>query len=309
MSAETQIVRGSDPFAGLKSDFDGGADNFKPLRPLGNGTPTDAQRMTLGTEKTVAKLARFPCAKCGGSGRYMGHSQYGSQCFKCKGRGMMKTDPRAAIKRRQAKEAKRLAEIGQKLAAWAPSHTVELEWIAANHASFDFARSLRDALQQYGCLTENQSAAIHRCIEKSAARAKERAERKPDANVAGAGFSKMVAAFDAAKVSGLKRPKFYVGPFVFAPAKMTSQNAGSIYVTERGQYLGKITAEGGYFAVREATAAQREEIAKIGADPLAAAVLHGQQTGKCSCCGRELENAESVKLGIGPICRKKWGLA
>ena len=32
------------------------------------------------------------------------------------------------------------------------------------------------------------------------------------------------------------------------------------------------------------------------------------KTGNCSCCGRHLENKESVELGIGPICRSKWGL-
>lgn len=134
------------------------------------------------------------------------------------------------------------------------------------------------------------------------------AERKPDASVAGAGFTRIIAAFGAASAAGLKHPKFTVAAYVFKPAKAHSTNAGCIYVTRAGTYLGRITAEGGYFATREATAEDRAEVARIGADPLAAATMHGKATGSCSCCGRALENAESVALGIGPICRAKWGL-
>jgi hypothetical protein len=298
-------IRGA--FDDLESDFDGGSET--PRAAVARVVdPTFAQQVTLGTGRTVATLARFPCRKCGGSGTYRGPSQYGSKCFKCKGRGMMKTDPMLAVRRREAKETKRLAEIGAKLAAWAPAHVTELEWIAANCATFDFAASLRDALARYGSLTEGQLGAIRRCIEKTAARAQERAERKPDADVGGAGFARMIAAFDAAKISGLRRPKFRVESYEFAPAKATSQNAGCIYVTARGTYIGKITADGKFFASREATDTHKADVARIGADPLAAAVMHGKQTGNCSCCGRGLENEESVALGIGPVCREKWGL-
>jgi hypothetical protein len=43
------------------------------------------------------------------------------------------------------------------------------------------------------------------------------------------------------------------------------------------------------------------------ADPAAAAIAYGQRTGTCSCCGRELTNAESRARGIGPICAEKYG--
>jgi hypothetical protein len=39
-----------------------------------------------------------------------------------------------------------------------------------------------------------------------------------------------------------------------------------------------------------------------------AAVRYGRQTGRCSCCGRELTNKASIDAGIGPICASKWGL-
>lgn len=316
MNLLTSEIKAEDPFAGLESDFDGAGDvPAKPIKEFGERT--FANELTLGTGRTIAKLARFPCRKCGGSGIFRGvqfHVGH-NKCFKCKGTGLTKTDPaqaakraEAAAKRREKKELERATKVGLAIAKWNEAHPTEAAWIVANLRTFDFAKSMAAALGQWGPLTDGQLCAVQRCIEKDAVRAKERAERKPDANVAGAGFSRMVAAFDAAKASGLKRPKFHVGEFAFAPAKATSNNAGCIYVTRSGLYLGRITAEGAYFATREATDADNAEVERIGADPLAAAVMHGKATGNCSCCGRHLENDESVALGIGPVCREKWGL-
>lgn len=47
-------------------------------------------------------------------------------------------------------------------------------------------------------------------------------------------------------------------------------------------------------------------ILKVLENPLDAAIRYGRISGTCSCCGRRLDNAESIKLGIGPICRAKY---
>lgn len=47
--------------------------------------------------------------------------------------------------------------------------------------------------------------------------------------------------------------------------------------------------------------------AALAAAPKEAAVRWGRKTGRCSCCGRELTDATSVAMGIGPICAEKWG--
>lgn len=70
------------------------------------------------------------------------------------------------------------------------------------------------------------------------------------------------------------------------------------------KYLGKITRQ----RVSEFPASVREILEMAAADPLSAAVRYGRETGNCSCCGRELNNPESIRLGIGPICRAKFGL-
>ena len=78
--------------------------------------------------------------------------------------------------------------------------------------------------------------------------------------------------------------------------------------SDNGDYAGKISPEGKFFAIREARAEIAQELQTLAADPLAALTAHGHQTGSCSCCGRLLTNEESVRLGIGPVCRVRWGL-
>lgn len=83
---------------------------------------------------------------------------------------------------------------------------------------------------------------------------------------------------------------------------------GVIYVkaVEADQYLGKIVDDK-YLPTREASQEQVAQMVLIAADPGEAAKVHGVKTGQCSCCGLPLTNAESIKLGIGPICRDKYG--
>ena len=113
-------------------------------------------------------------------------------------------------------------------------------------------------------------------------------------------------AFASATSQGIKRPKLRLDTFVFARAPDTGRNAGSIYVTEHQTYLGKVT-EGRFYAVPACDAETSGRIVSAASDPHAAAKAYGQRTGQCSCCGRELTNAESIALSIGPICRDKFG--
>lgn len=283
----------------------------KTARELkGDHAKTDtAAGISMGTRRSVDRVinqvAMFKCSKCRGSGRFISwaHRDCGP-CNQCKGTGKQKTDPEKAVARKRAAAQAQSA----RQQAWIESHKAEWAWINESRARFDFAQAMFEAVNKYGALSDGQLNAVRNCIQKSAERAKERAERKPDVDVAGAGFSRMLTAFESAKAAGLKHPKFRVEDYTFSPAKALSTNAGCLYVKRGSEYVGKITSAGGYFASREATAQDRITIARIGADPLAAAVMHGKQTGHCSCCGRLLENKESVELGIGPVCREKWGL-
>ena len=114
--------------------------------------------------------------------------------------------------------------------------------------------------------------------------------------------------FAAAMGNGIKSPKLRLGDFVFSRAPDTGVNAGSIYVkTSRFKdYMGKVT-DGRFLKSRGCDDETASRIIEIASDPHAAAKAYGMKTGNCSCCGRELTNGLSIKLGIGPICRDKYG--
>jgi len=121
--------------------------------------------------------------------------------------------------------------------------------------------------------------------------------------VAAIDVSAITVAFATAFASGIKRPKLRLGAFLFARAPDTGRNAGSIYVTRSGEYLGKVTVNRFHGRCDDPTTA---EIVAVASDPSTAAKAFGQTTGSCSCCGRELTNGESIALGIGQICAEKF---
>jgi len=174
------------------------------------------------------------------------------------------------------------------------SNAPEIKWILANAASNDFARSCDQYLLKYGTLSENMLTAVQRGL------------RPVAAAVEVLGVSKVVDAFAHATEAGLKRPKMHLGDFLFKLAPKTGRNAGAIYVTEEGEYLGKI-ADGMFQAARDCTEAQKAAIVEVCADPEKAAKAFGQETGRCSCCGRELTDPESIANSIGPICAEHYG--
>jgi hypothetical protein len=124
-------------------------------------------------------------------------------------------------------------------------------------------------------------------------------------------FAGILSAIEEAQNRGLKRITMRFTDFIIKPSKY----AGKMYVfshekevnqwgTLSNIYLGWITAT--ETNLGEVDLIKR--VQSVAADPYAAAKLYGQHTGSCSCCGRELTNALSIELGIGPICREKFGL-
>lgn len=113
-------------------------------------------------------------------------------------------------------------------------------------------------------------------------------------------------AFEAARANSIKSPKLRLDIFTFSRAPDTGRNAGSIYVKSQGEYMGKV-AEGRFHPVMACDDGTKARIVAVASDPHNAAKAYGMKTGSCSCCGRELTNGLSVELGIGPICRDKYG--
>jgi hypothetical protein len=120
-----------------------------------------------------------------------------------------------------------------------------------------------------------------------------------------------MAAFKRASTVGkLKNPVLQFERVVFKMAKAASANAGCLYVTQGrafgSTYYGKVNAAGKFYPARDCTPEISAEVARIGADPAGESIAYGLKTGNCACCGRHLENQESVERGIGPICFAKF---
>jgi len=135
-------------------------------------------------------------------------------------------------------------------------------------------------LSKFGWLTENQLAAIRRCIERDTIRTAERAQQQ-EARVEAApvvDITKIEVSFAKALEAGIKYPKLRLADFKFSPAPATGKNAGAIYVKSGETYLGKISG-GKLFKSRECDDQTEGSILAAAADPEAAAVAYGRRFG------------------------------
>lgn len=267
-------------------------------------------------DKKIERAApRFsePCKACRGRGRFISYvGRDVGPCFHCKGTGKkeFRTDAATREKRRVQAEEKKQRNITEAHETYKAAHPQAYAWILAQAPRFEFAKSMLEALTKFGSLTEKQQAAIDRCVERETARQAERAARVASAK--DIDVSKIEAAFDHARNAaaddgeGIKWLKLYLDTFTFLDAPARGNWPAAILVREGNTKLGRIV--GGKFtrsfACDDATEAR---IVSAAADPAAAAKAFGLRTGVCSCCGRELTNAESRERGIGPICAGKYG--
>ena len=123
-------------------------------------------------------------------------------------------------------------------------------------------------------------------------------------------FEGIILAIQAAQNVGMKRIKLRFWDVIVKPSKYD----GKVYVlsakeTQEGafgpqpKYLGWITSNATSLRDKELI----DMLENVAEDPFKAAQLHGMETGSCACCGRELTNKNSIRLGIGPICATKFG--
>jgi hypothetical protein len=286
-------VFSADPFAGipeLEHDAEVANTNAPPKR--------DLSELYKFTEK---------CGACNGTGSFYSYTgRKVGRCFRCDGAGVKhyKTAPEA---RQKARESRKIREDGRKasnIEAVAAAYPGPWAYVTERRGRSEFFDSLYQQAEKRGEWSEKQAAAVQRMIDRDAERAQER-----ERSAVAVDFGGIRATFDNALGSGLQRPKLRAAGLVISLAGANSSNAGCLYVkTTCGDYLGKITPEGKFYGVKTCTDAHRESLQQVSDDPLAAAVAYGRETGECSCCGRELTNAESIELGIGPICRDKWGM-
>ena len=287
----------SNPFSDMEDDLDFGA-------------PAKA---------ATSEVAYFEqaCPKCNGTGRYtFGYINVRSgECFACKGKGKMsfKTSPATRAKAKASAQRRATAKADAqavKVQAWKEANPAEAAWMEASAPRFEFARSMLDALNKFGHLTERQMETVQRLTvqdaERQAARVVEQATRAETAPVVS--VEAIEVAFNNAKQAGVKFPKLRLDTFVFSPAGENSKNAGAIYIKSKGDgvYLGKVMG-GRLFTSRDCTTEAAERITAVASDPKQAAVAYGMKFGACSVCGRQLTDSDSVQRGIGPVCAENYG--
>ena len=186
-------------------------------------------------------------------------------------------------------------------------------WLRANLDKNSFATSLWDSLHRFGGLTDGQRGAVERCVARDEERTAEAAKRIQQAPAAdAAGVDRLKKAFDTAianaraKGRGLKAPRITIGGVVISPAGEHSKNPGALYVKDGQTYLGKIAA-GRFLASRDCSQEQETKVLAFVADPKAAAIAYGKETGVCCICNATLTNKDSIENGIGPICSQRFG--
>lgn len=112
---------------------------------------------------------RETCKKCGGRGQFVSWSgRILGRCFACKGVGYkeFKTRPEQRAQARAASAARRVRSTIENVACFAGQYPAEAKWLdEAAARGFEFAQSLKGKVEKYGELTDNQIAAIARCMD------------------------------------------------------------------------------------------------------------------------------------------------
>jgi len=312
----SEMPKPRDPFADLIDDLDGGAPApADPAAPEWRGDHPRFENEQAPPEDFITPPApratfRETCKKCNGRGRFIGYKgrDFGA-CYACKGVGHFDrlTSPAERERKRDRAVQRRANVKNERREAFAAAHPAEWAWMLAHSGrpTFTYPDDMLRAIEEWGDLTEAQLAGVQRLMAADAERVAAKAARIENAPTVTTDL--LMAAFNAAVSSGIERPKLRFDGFVASLAPATGRNAGAVYLRSGDQFIGKI-AGGKFVASFEATQEQQAAVVAAMADPLAAAVAFGRRTGQCSCCGRELTNAESVELGIGPICRERFGL-
>ncbi len=255
------------------------------------------------TVRSAPASETFPCGQCGGTGKWSGGTnRHGnSKCLACKGKGYFTTSPKFRADQRAKVQAKK-ADIAETLrrAVKDFSEAHPEMWADLVKGSTDFTASLHASLMKWGTLTQNQIAAWYRGQEKRKAAI--------EARQADVTLDRIREMFDAAILSGYKKPCYRAEGLKISLASANGRNAGALYVVEieDDAYQGKVMGAT-FTAMRDAKPDVLARLQAISADPKGAAIRYGQRTGTCSCCGRELTNHTSIEAGIGPICSSRWG--
>ena len=247
------------------------------------------------------------CGACNGSGTWVGGyvNRYQGKCHACNGKGGFKSSAEDRAKAKVARTQKVRSEKQKNVELFCLEHNDLHTFLVMQFNQNDFARSLVEAVQKYGDLTEKQLAAAYRMVARQTDYEEgKKQEAKPKASV---DLTIIKGKLLAASAKG-KKARLVAGEgYKFTLAPNTGKNPDCVYVAFNGDYLGKITPTGALFGYK-LPQKHIDSIQAIAKDPLAEVLAYGKKSGRCGCCNRTLTNPQSIERGIGPICGEDYDL-
>lgn len=125
------------------------------------------------------------------------------------------------------------------------------------------------------------------------------------------GFCLVNDLFASAFKSNLKRPKMTILinglSITLSVAGQKAKSPGSINVVLGDRWIGRITPDNDWEGVKPMEAT-KVALTAILEDPVGVSMASGKKSGCCCFCNKGLETKESLSVGYGPVCSKKWGL-
>jgi hypothetical protein len=282
-----------------QDDWDGSVTVADPV-----SESDEAIKEMFGASESKATIAKYE-EKCTASGCRSGTftSWAGRSigpCYKCKGTGIrkFKTSPETRAKAKVAaakRKVKKAQAIVDAAAAYRKDNAELVAYLEDVSGWNTFAAKMLQAITGYGSLTTAQLAAVERMSDKHFAKQAAKAE----APTSGVDLTDIPAGTYSVP-NGETRLKVSIRK----PGK-NSRWHGSIFVDDGAEY-GSRQNYGRQMPGKEYEGDIVEQLKAIAADPLEAMKAYGKLVGQCGACGRKLEDATSIEIGIGPICLKKF---
>ena len=204
-------------------------------------------------------------------------------------------------------------------------HALALAMPSLSERDAAFAQSLlnqaRSPYKDAVPLSQKQWEWVRKLADKAA-----QAPAAPAAPVAKIDFAAVTAMFAAAAARSKRLPKIELqlddgspvllklaGPGAAKPGTVNVSN-GAPFGSPQNVWFGRIDPVAGAWEPSgkvdlNTTASVTALLTAFAANPLAVAKAYGAATKHCCFCGIELTDPRSVKMGWGPICAAKFGLA
>jgi len=176
-----------------------------------------------------------------------------------------------------------------------------------------FAESLVNGYERYGSFTDRQRPHVQRLVSAEATPAPVAAEtpNAPQSAPAAAwvqGIRQSIVRRAYPRLSALFVPG-RLARLTVNPIRISRKHEEAIAFVRYGTQTVGVLENGEFRSTSGMRYASPEEVFavldRIEADPVAAAAQHGQETGRCSVCSRELTNATSIARAMGPVCYRR----